>query len=369
VKTPPSRDEIEISIFGPGIGEAIVIHVGDNEWLIVDSCIDRISRNPIAIKYLKDLNVNISSSVKLFIVTHWHDDHIRGASTILGECEDALFACSGAISSDEFIQFCLGGSGALMESSGLEEFNDILEILSSRTDDGRMESRGPQWAIADRKLLHLPKKGRCFNVEVHALSPSNAAMTLALREIGQMMPKAGVPKRRVISQTPNHASVALWVIIEDLNILLGSDLENHPPNNLGWKAVLISQNRPAGRALVVKVPHHGSSDAYNRDMWNQMVLSDPIALLTPFASGVKPLPSTADIGRIRKHASRIYCTGRPSGWHPPKRDPSVERTIRETVRTRRLIHGRMGHVRVRFKAEEGLNNPRIELFEQAFAIE
>jgi hypothetical protein len=368
VKTPPSRDEIEISIFGPGIGEAIVIHVGDNEWLIVDSCIDIISRNPIAIKYLKDLNVDISSSVKLFIITHWHDDHIRGSSTILKECEAAIFACSAAILSDEFVNFCLSGKDALMESSGLDEFNDILEILSSRIE-GRMESRGPQWAIADRKLLHLPKKGRYFNVEVHALSPSDAAMTLALREIGQMMPKTGVPKRRVISQTPNHASVALWVIIENLNILLGADLENHPPNNMGWKAVLLSRNRPAGQALVIKVPHHGSSDAYNRDMWNQMVLPDPIALLTPFASGIKPLPSTSDINRVRRHTPRIYCTGQPSGWHPPRRDPSIERTMRETVRTRRIIHGKMGHVRVRFKAGEGLNNPNIELFGQAFAVE
>ena len=85
-----------------------------------------------------------------------------------------------------------------MESSGLEEFNGILEILSSRTDDGRMDARGPQWAIADRKLLHLPKDGLTrFNVEVHALSPSDAAMTLALREIGGMMPKAGLLKRSV----------------------------------------------------------------------------------------------------------------------------------------------------------------------------
>ena len=369
MKTPPSKNEIEISVFGPGIGEAIVIHVGDNEWLIVDSCIDRTNRIPIAIKYLKDLNVDISSSVKFFIVTHWHDDHIRGASSILRECEGAIFACSGAIRPDEFVEFCSSSRGALMESSGLDEFNDILEILSSRTDDGRKVSRGPQWAIADRKLLHLPKEGRCFNVEVHALSPSDAAMTLALREIGQMMPKPGAPKRRVISQTPNHASVALWVIIGDLNILLGSDLENRPPSNLGWKAVLVSKNKPAGRAMVVKVPHHGSSNGYNRDMWTQMVSCDAIALLTPFASGVKPLPSTTDINRIRKNVPRIYCTGRPSGWHPPRRPPSVERTIRETVRTHRLIHGRMGHVRVRFRAGEGLNNPRIELFEEAFAVE
>jgi hypothetical protein len=103
-------------------------------------------------------------------------------------------------------------------------------------------------------------------------------------------------------------------------------------------------------------------------MWNDMVVADPIALLTPFASGVKPLPSDEDIKRIKRHTSRIYCTGKPSGWHPPKRDSAVERTIREIVQTRRLVHGKMGHVRVRFKAEEGLNDPKIELFDGAYAI-
>jgi hypothetical protein len=102
-------------------------------------------------------------------------------------------------------------------------------------------------------------------------------------------------------------------------------------------------------------------------MWHEMVASNPIALLTPFASGVKPLPSDADIERIKRHTSQIYCTGQPSGWHPPRRDSAVERTLREVVRTRRLIHGRMGHVRVRFKAKEGLNDPRIELFDGAYA--
>jgi hypothetical protein len=183
-----------------------------------------------------------------------------------------------------------------------------------------------------------------------------------------MIPKVKAPQRRAISQTPNHVSVALWVVIGDLSILLGSDLESHPQNNLGWRAVLFSQNKPSGRALVVKVPHHGSSDAYCREMWYEMVTANPIALLTPFASGVKPLPSDTDIERIKRHTSRIFCTGQPSGWHSPRRDAAVERTIKEIVRTRRLIHGRMGHVRVRFKAKDGLDNAKIELFDGAYAV-
>jgi len=32
----PEKDEIEVSIFGPGYGECIVIHIGNNEWVVID---------------------------------------------------------------------------------------------------------------------------------------------------------------------------------------------------------------------------------------------------------------------------------------------------------------------------------------------
>ena len=45
----PATNEVEISLFGPGYGECIVIHVGENEWVIVDSCIDAETRSSCAI--------------------------------------------------------------------------------------------------------------------------------------------------------------------------------------------------------------------------------------------------------------------------------------------------------------------------------
>ncbi len=36
----PGQDIIEVSIFGPGKGEPILVHLGRNEWIIVDSCIN-----------------------------------------------------------------------------------------------------------------------------------------------------------------------------------------------------------------------------------------------------------------------------------------------------------------------------------------
>ena len=32
----PQPDQVEISIFGPGYGECILIHCGNDEWIISD---------------------------------------------------------------------------------------------------------------------------------------------------------------------------------------------------------------------------------------------------------------------------------------------------------------------------------------------
>ena len=46
---PPSPDELEISLFGPGRGECVVVHLGNNDWLVVDSCLDNTSSQPVAL--------------------------------------------------------------------------------------------------------------------------------------------------------------------------------------------------------------------------------------------------------------------------------------------------------------------------------
>jgi len=42
----PAADEIEVTLFGPGYGEAIAVHLGEGAWLLVDSCIDPESKAP-----------------------------------------------------------------------------------------------------------------------------------------------------------------------------------------------------------------------------------------------------------------------------------------------------------------------------------
>ena len=97
---PPKTDEIEVSIFGPGFGESLVVHLGNNEWLIVDSCRDLGGGGEnLPVQYLESMGVDLATAVKLVVLTHWHDDHIRGVGEVLTKCGTAKVAMTSALSS------------------------------------------------------------------------------------------------------------------------------------------------------------------------------------------------------------------------------------------------------------------------------
>jgi len=70
-KLAPQIDELEISLFGPGIGECIVVHLGNRQWMVVDSCMNVGRTEPIAVNYLNQMGVDVESDVKLVVVTQW----------------------------------------------------------------------------------------------------------------------------------------------------------------------------------------------------------------------------------------------------------------------------------------------------------
>jgi hypothetical protein len=72
--------------------------------------------------------------------------------------------------------------------------------------------------------------------------------------------------------------------------VLGSDLEVGTNRDTGWLAILGSNTKPTGKATVYKIPHHGSQNADLDGVWSEMLIPDPIAILTPFRRGNVSLP-------------------------------------------------------------------------------
>jgi beta-lactamase superfamily II metal-dependent hydrolase len=359
---PPQPDEIEVSVFGPGVGECIVVHLGNNDWAIVDSCRERRSQQPVALVYLERLGVN-ESAVKLIVATHWHDDHVRGLSDVLSLCPNAEFACSAALNREEF--FTLVGYGRSVKgafSSGIDEFSSVLDFLKRSSPVKPSVAHHParlEWASSSKVLF---RNNLAPGTVVTALSPSSATQTSSLHDIfGHFYPKQGSPLRRFVSLGPNRLAVVLWIEVGSVAALLGADLEHENNPLTGWQAIVESNTRPVGEATIFKVPHHGSKNADNPDVWKTMLSQSPVAAITPFTRS--RLPKASDLARLDKRTKRIFCCAQPGGWSPPTRGGAVDKMAQQVARNRLAIEGPMGHVRIR--CAQG-SNPTVKLFSGAF---
>lgn len=148
---PPADDEFELSIFGPGYGESIALHVGGGRWMLVDSCVDRETKRPVVLDYLREISMEPASCVDLVVATHWHDDHVRGISSLFEACSGAEFACSGALTKPEFLELTQVYS-SLGDESGISEMRQIVSCLQSRATASPASRQAPKLAVADRLI-------------------------------------------------------------------------------------------------------------------------------------------------------------------------------------------------------------------------
>lgn len=319
---PPGRDEFEFTLFGPGYGESIVLHVGGGIWIIVDSCLDA-KGTPSSLEYLDQIGVNPADAVDLIVASHWHDDHIHGMTRLVEVCSKATFCCASVLCQKEFLAVV----GALEDrhlsasGSGLREIYGVFSQLSQV----KMQ---PALAIANRLIY---RRNTC---EIWSLSPNDANFLSFLRGVGKLLPKVGESKRRISSISPNDIAVTLWIKVGDVTVLLGSDLEKR-----GWVEIVQSTARPEDKASAFKIPHHGSENAHEPDVWKWMLEPDPLAVITPWRRGARTLPRKSDAQRILSCTTNAYATATigSSMSTPVSRRKEVERSIRESgVKLHRL---------------------------------
>jgi len=299
----PSPDQIEVSIFGPGYGEGILIRVPPGDWILVDCCVDQSTKKPAPLVYLESLGVDPATDVKLIVATHWHDDHIRGLSKVVSSCPNAQFAMSTALQCEEFtnLVYAMGERTLIEGGSGVAEFNSIISQL--------FESQRVPILASENKTLWTRREVGQPTCQVTSLSPSDRAYLQVIQDFSSLFPEEHDPKRRVLPkiQNKNHISVTLWVQIDEYAVLLGADLEDTSTASHGWGGIANSPNRPQGKAIIYKIPHHGSETAENADVWDLMLEDDPLSLCTPFNHGTS-LPKGSDVERICSRTSQAYIT-------------------------------------------------------------
>ncbi|WP_157575091.1 MBL fold metallo-hydrolase [Jiangella muralis] len=345
---PPAEDEFEVSIFGPGKGESIAVHLGRNEWIIVDSCIDQADgSNPVA-TYLGQIGVDLATQVRLVVATHAHDDHFAGIAELFRACSAARFVCSSAVTSEEF--FALTEIDVelekVMRASALAEYRKVIRYVEDR---GRSSNGLRPMIRASNQRVLLSRTSSELAAKVTALSPSDEAVTRALRTLARGAASSG-DLRRLPTRDPNELAIAIWVEVGECAALLGADLLTGPAG-CGWGAVL-AEFVPDFPASLFKVPHHGSPNAHHDDVWATLLDGAPVALLAPYRAGRTPRPSDADRQRICGLTERAFITASPE-MPKPRRAVKTMAAALGTLPAR--IHepwGRSGHVRARFGARD-----------------
>ena len=311
---PPDEDEFELTLLGPGYGESIVLHIGEGSWVIVDSCLQE-DRSPAALGYLQKIGID-SRAVELVVATHWHDDHIRGMAQLLQTCENAVFCCASALCEKEFLTIvgALGARDFSAVGPGIRETYNVFSQLSE-------SRRKVVYAIENRRIL---SRGRC---DVWSLSPDDIAYSKFLRRVGLLVPNLGESKRRVPRVAPNDVSVVLRIEAGTISVLLGGDLEKR-----GWAGIIDRMDRPTTKASVFKIPHHGSKDAHQPKVWEEMLEDGCVAVLAPWCRGRRFLPTAGDVARILASTPNAYSTTgmRSLTRSPFRRSRVVDRAIRES---------------------------------------
>ena len=325
----------------------MLIHVGNNTWVIVDSCLDA-NRQPVALSYLAALGLDPASVVSLIIATHWHDDHIRGISDLVEACESAMFCCSDVLNDKEFLALAgttEAGSGTRM-SSGVREYVNTRSLLSDRAST-------PRYASADRLVLSDD------DFKVWSLSPADSVFDQFMQRMTRMVNGSDGHKGRLTAPEPNDTSVVLLIEVAETIVLLGGDLKQQ-----GWLAILDGDRQVDTRASAFKVPHHGSENAFEERVWAEMLSDEPVAILTPWWRGGHFLPTQAGVDRMLRFTNELYVTAEP-GRPPPRstrsRNRVVDRALRVDGITVRSVEFANGLVRLR-KNKNSSEHWRVERF-------
>lgn len=307
--------EIEIVLFGKGIGEAILINCGDDHWIAVDSCYNS-NKVPAAKAFFQEKGLDHKKLIKKIVISHFHNDHIKGMGELISDCEDADVFISDALSLTEatdFFAYHDCHKSITRNESGISEFLKVLDVLTKRQK--RFEH------VIANTLIH-----QCINnpIQIFSMSPSSFDCQDRRNEFLKLLKETEKGKLPALSKKiSNHNCLTLLVSTAHSqsrgnDILLGADLEIKSNTNSGWNAAIASRVSPKNTAKVFKIPHHGSDTGFHLDTWKVCMALEPIGILTTFSSGKKHLPDMDYIKAYSELTEQLYCTTKPTCFRKEK---------------------------------------------------
>jgi hypothetical protein len=355
IGNPPPTDTIEITLFGPGKGESILLFIPGIGWGVIDSCtVEREGETFVPpLEYLKMFSVQ---ELAFCILTHLHEDHFLGMEQILSFFRGRIGkVCRYA-----------GDGVRELESYWAKELHygrpifykarAVFHAFQEAKDAGAWSIRLSDNVVIFDGQCHL-SDGQQFGVIIKALSPT-AESVRRYTELLQKNVRVGelVPPKLPDMQH-NLVSSALWISAGSLKLLLGSDVEIGSDEQVGWRGIVNNPNRPDLRINTLKVAHHGSRNAHYDPAWTLHSHENLTSIIAPFSGVYPPLPTTTQLERIQRLSRRVGIASESKFDNPDRYYPR-ETVKRMSGRTRNWKVKRrdndFGFLRLRYTIDGGL---------------
>lgn len=300
---------------------------------------------------MQEIGVDVSHDVAGILITHWHLDHIAGASELLKICSRAKLYCSGALMSKEAMYVANLYKKDVFSDTDVEirEFSQIIKFLFDTKDRNRLIPVKNRHTFFDYRE-EMPTR-------LIALSPSDVASTQAISKLARLKVEEGDQRvRNIVPESENLNAVALHFTFGDFSIVLGADLEETGNPQTGWSAVFngnIIEELSLPTASLFKVSHHGSQSGHHDKIWQELLITKPLSITTPYSRSY--LPKAENINRLKALSSDFLVTRDPKASKKIKRDSMVERELRAIIKEKRTINDKMGHIQIRIPKKGNLD--------------
>lgn len=306
---------LNVVVYGPGKGEAIVVVLPDGRPAVIDGCREPQSGDPMGVgdpvrELLAALEQDRGAALELAFIclTHPHDDHYAGLGRLMeayhGRVGQLIVPPIGAQRLRPALMRWIRTKASEDDPSG-EQIRGLDRFLTQYQRS--VEAEVPISAL--RAGVSLRPAG---DVRLEVCGPSEADVLLARNKLA--MYEAGQLKSDHFD--PNRMSGALVVRWGDAGVLLAGDLvSSSKKKNRGWRE---AARHIHGPVQVVNVAHHASEEAHHTPLWARM--APKLAIVTPFKEAKGEQPPRPEMIATLAASSTVVVTSPPE-WHGPAPSP------------------------------------------------
>lgn len=315
---------LNIVVFGPGRGEAILVVLPDGQLGVVDGCREPEDEDSGRGDPVRELLNRISEQrsspdmrLRFVCLTHPHDDHYGGLGRLLrayaGRVDEVWSTLEigdrYARSYKRWLELSTEES-VIQDRETLHGLDRVMEAMRSQYTGGYPR---PLHLDQDKLLLH-PHKMCGATLSIRSIAPSATDVRLALDALIEELQALEQPDAPVAHGSPrfdpNDASGALLICWGRARVLLAGDLTHGNQAHRGWESARASI---PGKVQIVNVAHHASEGAHHSELWTKM--RPHLAIVTPFkhAKGNQP-PKPSDIERLLASNAKVVITAQPK-WN------------------------------------------------------